>query len=1150
MKTLTLTTLMLCSVLITRGQVPGTMSYQGILITSGGQPVADGAHTITFNFYTAESGGSAAISRGPFTVNTYKGMLTFLIGSGSPSGNAPFAFDATHPGNNQYYVEVVADGSSLPGRVQLSSVPYAFRAYDATQVVNGAITGTTAINTTVDIGTSANLNIGGTTNVKGPLSLGITTNLGTAGQVLTSQGSGAPVWTTPTSGGWGLTGNSGTSAATSFIGTTDNIPVSFRVNNVKSGRIDQAGNSFFGVHAGELVSTGQANTAIGSDALAVNTTGNANIAIGSLAMWTNVGGTQGTAVGHGAMQYVNSSGNFLNQSVAVGYEALRGSITPADNTGNQNTALGFQALLNNNTGSSNTAVGLHGMASNTSGSGNISQGHAALTNNTTGSNNVALGLNALYSNVAGERSTAVGTFAQQFANNTATPGYSNTNVGVGYQALRGSSTPAINTGIHNVAVGTNSMTNNTSGMANVGVGLQALSLNTSGSNNVAIGSQSLENNTTAFANTAIGTMSLFSNSTGTANVAIGHEALMSATGSSNLAVGYNAGHSTTSGSFNHFVGYSAGYSSTTTSSNHFEGYEAGYSNTSGDGNYFSGFNAGRANTTGFANHFSGYQAGTANTTGQYNQFAGWRAGFANTTGSSNYFIGHSAGLANTTGYINHFTGFQAGQSNTTGNNNHFDGYAAGFSNTTAVENTFIGNQSGRSNTTGSSNHFVGFNAGYSNTTGGSNYFSGWKAGYSNTTGSNNHFEGYNPGYWNTTGHDNLFIGSGAGFNNTTGNENTFVGIAGVDNTLGNANVFVGYLAGVGNTGGSANTVLGYRAGYTNTPSNANVTGNFNTFIGYNAGPGTASQLTNASAIGANALVSQSNSIVIGGAGADAVKVGIGTSTPGASIHIVSNGTPASGDIHTETNSASDQSSMQFRRSQGTNATPTSVLATDGLGRINFAGHNGTAYVIASIIQSFAETSFNSSINSYLTLHTTQNGTIAERVRITPDGRLGIGVTGPSQALHVVGNARITAVTSGTFSTNLNLTSDGTLTTSTSDVRKKKNIGTIDNALSKVMRLRGVSYHWIDQSDSQQKSLGLIAQEAVQIVPEIVFQNPTDGFLGVNYSQATGLFVEAIKEQQTQIDDLKRLVNELQERLRNLESGEAVNRPDSHSRGDK
>jgi hypothetical protein len=59
-----------------------------------------------------------------------------------------------------------------------------------------------------------------------------------AGKVLTSDASGIGTWQTPSSGGWSLTGNSGTVDGVDFLGTTDLVPLNFRVNGGPAGRID------------------------------------------------------------------------------------------------------------------------------------------------------------------------------------------------------------------------------------------------------------------------------------------------------------------------------------------------------------------------------------------------------------------------------------------------------------------------------------------------------------------------------------------------------------------------------------------------------------------------------------------------------------------------------------------------------------------------------------------------------------------------------------------------------------------------------------------------------------------------------------------------------------------------------------------------
>ena len=90
------------------------------------------------------------------------------------------------------------------------------------------------------------------------------------------------------SGAWKLTGNSGTVDGTNFIGTTDNVPLSFRINNLPAGRIDMNSNAFFGYRAGGT--NGNSNTAIGSLALADNNEGFYNSAIGVASLLNNTSG--------------------------------------------------------------------------------------------------------------------------------------------------------------------------------------------------------------------------------------------------------------------------------------------------------------------------------------------------------------------------------------------------------------------------------------------------------------------------------------------------------------------------------------------------------------------------------------------------------------------------------------------------------------------------------------------------------------------------------------------------------------------------------------------------------------------------------------------------------------------------------------------
>lgn len=251
----------------------------------------------------------------------------------------------------------------------------------------------------------------------------------------------------------------------------------------------------------------------------------------------------------------------------------------------------------------------------------------------------------------------------------------------------------------------------------------------------------------------------------------------------------------------------------------------------------------------------------------------------------NIFAGIGSGTNNIpgSGTLNTFAGFQAGNANTAGNGNTFLGMQAGFLNTTGNSNTFTGAYAGSDNTTGGGNTFIGYSAGYSNTTGGFNLFSGYQAGRQNTAGAFNTFAGHRSGYANTTSSQNTFYGAYTG-PASNGGGNTFVGYeSGITATTGSGNSFFGIDAGANNTTGTNTTALGGWAGY------RNVGGQFGTFVGNFAGPDPNSpNLYNSSAIGANAIVSQSNSLVLGGIGQWAVNVGIGTPTPSQTLEVVGN----------------------------------------------------------------------------------------------------------------------------------------------------------------------------------------------------------------------------------------------------------------------
>jgi len=103
----------------------------------------------------------------------------------------------------------------------------------------------------------------------------------------------------------------------------------------------------------------------------------------------------------------------------------------------------------------------------------------------------------------------------------------------------------------------------------------------------------------------------------------------------------------------------------------------------------------------------------------------------------------------------------------------------------------------------------------------------------------------------------------------------------------------------------------------------------------------------------------------------------------------------------------------------------------------------------------------------------------------------------------------------------NFTASGTVTAN-SDIKLKTNIKPIENALEKVTKMRGVEFDRIDRNNEHQ--IGVIAQEIEEIIPEIVSDN--FGTKAVAYGNITAVLIEAIKEQQTMINNLKQEIEEL------------------------
>ncbi|MBL7793713.1 MAG: tail fiber domain-containing protein [Saprospiraceae bacterium] len=493
--------------------------------------------------------------------------------------------------------------------------------------------------------------------------------------------------------GWLLEGNAETDPATNFIGTTDNKPLIFKVNNTLAGKITPTGsNTFLGLNAGLANSSGIDNTANGFRALYANTSGSENTAIGFEALRSNTTGSFNTATGMFAL--------FANTTSS--YNTAFGSWSLYDNTsGYNNTATGYQALYNNTSGANNTANGYQTLYTNSNGGSNVAMGSQALYSNTGGNNNTGVGIGALYSNTSGS-----------------------------FNASFGSGTLNHNTtGSNNSALGNASLQFNTTGTENTAIGESALWANTIGDNNTASGSKALYSNTTGFSNTANGHQALYSNTIGRDNTATGISAMKgNLTGDYNTAGGSVAMFSNTSGSYNTAFGAGALNSNTSASYNTALGYQALFSNTTAGNNTATGYQALFSNINGFSNTATGYQALYSNISGNWNTAHGYKVLYSNTTGRDNTGVGYQALNANTSGKENTATGYLTLQSNTTGEDNSAFGYQSLYTNTTGSANTACGQEALVANTTGFQNTAVGANSLVNTTTGSYNTAIGYNTG--------------------------------------------------------------------------------------------------------------------------------------------------------------------------------------------------------------------------------------------------------------------------------------------------------------------------------------------------------------------------------------------------------------------------------------
>ena len=127
---------------------------------------------------------------------------------------------------------------------------------------------------------------------------------------------------------------------------------------------------------------------------------------------------------------------------------------------------------------------------------------------------------------------------------------------------------------------------------------------------------------------------------------------------------------------------------------------------------------------------------------------------------------------------------------------------------------------------------------------------------------------------------------------------------------------------------------------------------------------------------------------------------------------------------------------------------------------------------------------------------------------TEGGAVGIGTTTARQALTVEGTIQASNLFGG--QTSLRADAQGNIIRNPSDENLKEEIETVENALEKVLGLRGVTYYWKDQDRfGEQQELGFIAQEVEEVLPQVV----SDGgeYKSVSYENITAVVVGAVQD---------------------------------------
>jgi len=272
-------------------------------------------------------------------------------------------------------------------------------------------------------------------------------------------------------------------------------------------------------------------------------------------------------------------------------------------------------------------------------------------------------------------------------------------------------------------------------------------------------------------------------------------------------------------------------------------------------------------------------------------------------------------------------------------------------------------------------------------------------------------------------------------------------------SLGAGNTVIGWEAGTIFPDSNDNTFVGKQSGFPNTSH-----GSSNTLLG--AYTKFSDSVSNATAIGANTSVTQSNSLVLG----NGVNVGIGVTAPQFKLHVI------------------DPSNKGLRAETGSSGGTVASFGGFGEFQIDAPGNPGG------------------------------------RLNVKENGSVVLGdcpgcFPNPTDRLVVSGTTRLLSLGSG-GSSSLCRNGSQQISVCSSSIRYKTNIADFSSGLNLLNRLRPVTFDW---KDSQAHDLGLVAEEVAAAEPLLVTRNEKGEVEGVKYDRLSAVFINAFKEQQAQIE---------------------------------